>query len=736
MKTTLRPRPGWRRCGLYLPLALASALALGQAQTIRVVPTYHNLGVHLTLATAPSPATTIALALKEEGATGDFCEGHPLSRIASHRFAGSAFGLKPDTLYSLRLSSPALFPDQVVKMRTRSELWPEATNGTYHVALDGDDRSDGRSAATALRTLRRALELVRAGEKVVLHGGRYYEGDLEVYVGSSGEAEAMPSQPIVIESAPGGQAIFDGSDPDFSPQWELHDAGAGVYRTPCARRPYHAYLNGGHLYHFGVLDHLRTNRWGQSSGYYADGAHLYVRLPDGGPLGTNRISIPRFTFALMLMVNHYQIRGLEFCYYGYGRDPAALDLDNASSNVIERCAFHHTGRGVVLRHDSIHNTIQHCTFNEWPVDAFRWDAVKQGEPFGSEPYETGGVVVDGDHTVYHGNVIRSNRFERLFDGVHLFSDDATAPTEDLDFHDNLILDCGDDGIETDGVGSNCRIYGNVISNFLTGISVAPAALGPTYIFRNTLLDWRSVPSVEGEEDGRFHGYPIKLNHQMREEPWTQWVYLYHNTCATSAPDMDGFVFNYSWWYWTNIVSRNNIYAGTRLALLNVNEQCPIDFDYDNLFTTDPARFAAWNGTNYATLAAFRQGTGQERHGWAVDPGFVDAERPRLRPDSPLIDRGVRIAGINDGFLGGGPDVGAFETASGPVALRVTRVGGRVQTAWRVPPNSTWQLEVTPGLAPATWISALGPVQATGAPLEFEHTNAAAAGFYRLRSADR
>jgi hypothetical protein len=57
---------------------------------------------------------------------------------------------------------------------------------------------DGRSPATAFRTLRHALEMVLAGEKVLLHTGRYNEGDIEIYPGSSGEAEATPAQPIVI----------------------------------------------------------------------------------------------------------------------------------------------------------------------------------------------------------------------------------------------------------------------------------------------------------------------------------------------------------------------------------------------------------------------------------------------------------------------------------------------------------------------------------------------------------
>lgn len=719
------------RC-FVLITGLAFSPTLAEAQAIRAIPTYHNIGVHVAFDSPPEAPATISMAIKEQDATGDYHEIHPLSWISSKQFAGSAFALKPDTAYSIRLASTAFSSNRLVSVRTRSEVFPAATRAVYHVAPAGNDGHDGRTLATAFRTLRHALEVVLAGEKVLLHAGRYNEGDIEIYPGSSREADATATQPIVVESAVGESAVLDGSDLDFAPNWELFDGPHGVYRTPTARQPYHAYLNGGHLYHFGNLIDLRTNRWNQMSGYFADGTNLYVRLPDGGPMGTNHITLPRFTFGLYLAVSHFQIRNLEFCYYGYDRDPSALVLDNSSSNLVERCNFHHTGTGVVIRHDSIHNTIQQCTFNEWPVDTIKWDAIKQGEPFGSEPYETGGVMITGDHTVYYGNVIRSNRFEHMFDGAHLFSDDAAAPTEDVDFHDNVVLNCGDDGIETDGVGSNCRIYNNVFSNFLTGISVAPAALGPTYIIRNTLLRWRTVPSVESEEDGLFHGYPIKLNHQMREDPWTQWVYLYHNTCYTDQPGLDGFTFSYYWWYWTNIVSRNNLYVGTRYALLNVNEQCPIDFDYDNVFTSDPNRFVEWNRARYANLSAFAQATGQERHGWAVDPGFVGPDDTRLRPDSPLIDRGVRIPGINDDFLGAAPEPGAFEFASAPYASNIFVFNGVVETDWQVPLGTSWQLMITPTLSPPQWRNASEPIQATSAILHFKHTNSAAVSFYGLR----
>jgi len=91
----------------------------------------------------------------------------------------------------------------------------------------------------------------------------------------------------------------------------------------------------------------------------------------------------------------------------------------------------------------------------------------------------------------------------------------------------------------------------VFRKFLTGVSVAPAAGGPTYIFRNLFTGW--------ETHGEYVGYPIKFN--VDSPLPIDWVYIYHNTCYTSVSGQPGFLFkDYS--NWNNIISRNNIFAGT------------------------------------------------------------------------------------------------------------------------------------------------------------------------------
>jgi hypothetical protein len=310
----------------------------------------------------------------------------------------------------------------------------------------------------------------------------------------------------------------------------------------------------------------------------------------------------------------------------------------------------------------------------------------------------------------------------MFDGAHLYSDDATGPTENLDFHNNVIEHCVDDGIETDGAGSNCRIYFNRFHDFLTGVSVAPAAPGPTYIFRNILSDWRN-----SEE---FSGYPFKFN--VGSSIPIQWVYLYHNTCYTAVAGQNGFWFKqYS--SWTNIVSRNNIFSGTAYALESdsgaVNTE---SLDYDCVFTTKPAPVIRWNNVSYNTLGAFSAATGQEVHDVTNQPIFINpgAHDYYLPTNSPLIDKGIAIAGVNDNWLDVAPDLGALE--HGMQAQRISCGTNGTQIDWLVGVFGKYQLEFTTNVAQPEWVAIGNPVQAQNPFLRLsDATITSKSRFYRL-----
>src|SRR5262249_15938665 len=192
--------------------------------------------------------------------------------------------------------------------------------------------------------------------------------------------------------------------------------------------PQNAFLNRGQFFHYPDLASLLNSPWVQPGGYFADGTNLYARFPDSGAPGTNVVTIPARTTCLTLDgISNFQVRGIEFCFYGLAEFHRAIYINNGNSNVIDGCFFHQNGIGVALKRASDFNTIQNCIFTEFPISTWSWHAVKDS---GSD-YETGGVLIYGnnDGQTNHGNVIRFCTFTNMFDGSHVFADVSSGPTE-------------------------------------------------------------------------------------------------------------------------------------------------------------------------------------------------------------------------------------------------------------------------------------------------------------------
>jgi parallel beta-helix repeat protein len=636
-------------CALLLTIVCLSVAA---ADSFEAVATFNNVGVEYTFDVAPPAGTSVEMAIKPAGDPGPYQTIHPLSPVASDTFKGSAFELADGTEYSVRLSSTAFVADQFLSVTTRTDAFPSATGSVYHVDPAGSDANGGSSQLDAFASLGHALTVAGAGDEIRMHNGTYYEGDL------SAPASGTATNPIVIRSAPGEHAVLSGVDPSFSPAFVVHDGPANVYKTPLATQPMNAYVNGEHMFRYETLADLVSEKWDVPGGYYADGSDLYVRFPNGDAPGAHTVTVPKHTTGITLEhKSNIQIRDLEVAYYGLDAFHRGIYINGGDYNLVDGCDLHHNGIGVALKSDANFNTIQNSTFDESPAGDWPFDAVKND----ADDYETGAIFVFGSTTPNVGNVIRNNWIENQFDGAHLYSFFADGPTQNMDFHNNSIVNVTDDAIETDGAGSNVRIYENTLSDFLTGISIAPGHGGPTYIIRNLLTDWASREA--SPED--LPGYPFKFN--VSSPLSTDWVYLYHNTASTDETLQDGFLFKgYSDWH--NLISRNNIYAGTSRAMRTfsgVTYDGEIDFDYDALYTTHPSRYILWDGVNYLTLADFRAATGHEPNGFDVPPDFVDPAggNYHLEDDSGLVDVGLIIPGVNDDYFGLGPEVGAFENTA-------------------------------------------------------------------------
>ncbi len=188
------------------------------------------------------------------------------------------------------------------------------------------------------------------------------------------------------------------------------------------------------------------------------------------------------------------------------------------------------------------------------------------------------------------------------------------------------------------------VSGNTVSGCLIGVAFAPALGGPLTIVGNVITD---PQPRRGEGPAAF-----KAGDDSTGE-----VRVYHNSFFAGATPADGFKQTNP--NLANVHLLNNaIYAG-RYVWETYSHTGTVSADYDALFTADGDRFLKWDGTRYYSLSEVQTSTGQETHGITASNFSWDAE---LRPlaDSPLIDAGVVIPGVNDGYSGSAPDIGAFE----------------------------------------------------------------------------
>jgi hypothetical protein len=628
--------------------AIVDAGALGTTiGAIELIGTFHSMGV---LATLPAgvDANRNAVAYVDYRAHGvaDYQAGFPLTRVAADTFVGSLFWLIPGTSYDVRVryddpdGAPLDKGWSSATASTREEIVIPTPVRTLVVAPSGSGTACSEASPCALT---QALGQTVPGDQVALTPGIYYQGELSL--SRSGSATA----PIVIRSADSSSpAILDGADPGT---FTWTSQGNGVYMTKVNRAdPHLIAANGVRLYPYADAASVIALSASGTPGFLADGTSVSVHLSAGADPSAAAMTVSRFNSAFTISGSFVYLVDLTFRNYGLGDYAKAVYIRDGSDNLVRGCRFVLNDLGIGLKGASHRNVIEDSDFSD-TIAGWTWEDVKaEGN------LETGGVRFyspdDG-----RGTVIRRNRFHDFFDGLGICPGDSSAKSNETDFYDNESYDLGDDGVETDGRCVNVRLWGNVIHEALSGISLAPVTGGPVYCLRN-----RIYLTGAGTSQAGYTGLPFKLNSSDGDSGA---IYLFHNTVDAQRPDNDGFRIM-SPGTWTALVARNNIFAGTLHALENANPTQPVSMDYDDLWRSGSDYLARWDGLGnprLVTLADYTTATGQEPHGVSVAPGFVAPASGdfTLAPESPLVDRGLVVPGINDGYLGAGPDIGAVES---------------------------------------------------------------------------
>ena len=263
------------------------------------------------------------------------------------------------------------------------------------------------------------------------------------------------------------------------------------------------------------------------------------------------------------------------------------------------------------------------------------------------PDNVNGIFITGSHS--HTIVIADNILNGpVRDGIgNAGNSFDNGLAENCDVARNTITNYQDDSVELDGSAVNLRVWGNYIrSNAASLMSEAGTLIGPSYIFRNVMASAGNGGSGLKQGNGGV-GY----------------CFIFHNVIenmgsganeavgqAGGTPQSESHVF------------RNNILRAT--GNIYYREGRSNSYDYSVMYNPGYLLVDSWNGSsNYSTLAAFQNATGQELHGINADP-LMNADKT-LRSGSPAADRGIPIPNFNSldsawPYSGSGPDIGAFE----------------------------------------------------------------------------
>jgi hypothetical protein len=328
--------------------------------------------------------------------------------------------------------------------------------------------------------------------------------------------------------------------------------------------------------------------------------------------------------------------------------------------------FHGSDSAVFAEADAGHLVIQRNLIEHPRGGSNDWES---GHPNGPQAIS---LTDSRGGNVIRYNTIRSTPDHGFNDGIGGGSNYSFkgSPNRDSDIYSNIVSDCWDDAIESEGANMNVRIWSNYIHRTFVHIATAATSMGPLYIFRNVFGESR----VSHQDSSGGMMIKTGMNYigigGERVSTGLGHRFIFHNTALQPGGALDVF----SSHELHNAVSRNNIFYARGRAYPPDRGAPPNDFANDLT--------GGYLGGGFVKSMFVPS----EKLEWFLAPrvsriqwGRVEYERggkkfaitdPVVEASNPAIDRGVRLPGFNDDYAGDGPDIGAYE--NGRPALRFGR----------------------------------------------------------------
>jgi hypothetical protein len=632
---------------------VASTVAFSQ---LGLYPNIETIGVAVSGVGLPK---TAQLMYRQSGESV-WRTGHPLMRIDDGRLIGSLFELSPSTSYDIKVLDGAT--EIAGTIFTQADELQFTPSVILHVNDDAPAGGNG-SVAAPFQTIQAAVNHAAAGTQVLVADGIYRESISFPASGTAGNWIQVRAQ--------GTGAVLDSSNTLSGNIWTPHATKARVWFTKIGSSITYLARDQKRFYKYddlsGLLQSVGHGDVTMNEGWFFDPStlRLYVRSVDDPSSHTWRI--PTRSYAIDVNSRDWLwIEGLEMRYYGAGTNGCGVCTLNASHIVIRRNKIHNIQLGIYVnwsggedRGNDVrieYNEIYDPPVNEWP-----WNAVKGSSMEGT------GIVVRG----HIGAIVRGNNIHNFFNGIYTGSSGALENPElafDADIYNNYIHDLSDDAFEPEGACINHRFRNNRVESAYAGISLAPVTHGPTWVLRSSFANYT----------GR--GIKFALNSDGI-------VLIYHNTGWTTVGNVNAMDLITPV---RNTVMRNNIFQSAAYSIAETpTGSIGNDWNYDNWYTTrgSSGPHFKWENVNYNNITALCAASTLECTGHESPPGLTNPSGGdfTLLSSSPNIDRGIFIPGINDGFAGNAPDVGAYEFTFDPppTVLSVVRASSNPTNAVNV-----------------------------------------------------
>ena len=541
----------------------------------------------------------------------------------------------------------------------------------YVDARTGHDHNDG-AEATPFRTITAALPSLTAGDTLIVRPGRYYVRPLEV------EVPSTPDNPVTLRAEPRGGATLSAAWPEAAEgQVTWTPVGDGIYRTTRETAEFST-MGGwaGHfLYPYKTLTELQraqaTSRRqqivpGPTWGFAVEdlGRTYYLRLPEGqDPNGEPIVFASAWDdrpwiwdWEWMPIVEVKNSPGLVIDGFKLEGNPVGIRFDEAShQTVVRNCLFEYVRDATCL---SFNSTVEwsELTFPGFREMFDRMSAQVNGDRerphnfifdlIKGQPIE-GGIAfsnpaIEGEVT---GATLRYNFIHDVFDGDKLgrFSDSSS--------HHSVYIDCWDNAIEVEHgyagqIVRNLHVHHSLFRGKFYGVvshqQQNPRATiqGPHYVYRNVIIN-------EGE--GTWTPWVVSKTHLPDD---LQGIYYYHNLIWVSDARA------YLYWIRNDETVKNlaQLHYVNNILLFPdwvTEKETEAKLDYNLLVAPElNAHLTGPHGVYHATMES---------------AGLADFDLTSLDrlPTAQSVDRGLRLAGFNDDFLGAAPDIGPWETGRAP-----------------------------------------------------------------------